>query len=196
MNIRWEKNASWNLAVGRTCHGWEYSLITIFRAFLCLSVDSSRGGGYSIYPWVGRCGVAPHTLTLFTTNIADFPTLFKTEFRFLIPCLRHLISIRACKNFAVYRPRKDILLKTKNDKPIPWLRQKSRKHTLAGRTSPLSPYKGVPPPPGDSRSLNLSNMQQLPVKNTCFDVSNALHIASTIVKKHSQIKVNCRRKLE
>ena len=69
-------------------------------------------GGYSIYPWVGRCGTAPHTqprsqglfpgleasrpqarektlgtrlphtLTLFKTNIADFPTLFKTEFRF------------------------------------------------------------------------------------------------------------------
>ena len=47
------------------------------------------GRGYSIYPWVGRCGAAPHTLTLFKTNIADFPTLFKTEFRFLIPCLRH-----------------------------------------------------------------------------------------------------------
>ena len=48
------------------------------------------GGGYSIYPWVGRCGPALHTLTLFKTKIADFPTLFKTEFRFLIPCLRHL----------------------------------------------------------------------------------------------------------
>ena len=35
-------------------------------------------GGYSIYPWVGRCGLAPHTLTLFKTKIADFPTLFKT----------------------------------------------------------------------------------------------------------------------
>ena len=46
-------------------------------------------GAYSIYPWVGRCGTAPHTLTLFKTNIADFPTHFKTEFRFLIPCLRH-----------------------------------------------------------------------------------------------------------
>ena len=23
------------------------------------------GGGYSIYSWVGRCGAAPHTLTLF-----------------------------------------------------------------------------------------------------------------------------------
>ena len=40
------------------------------------------GGGYSIYLWVGRCGTAPHTLTLFKTNIADFPTLLKTEFRF------------------------------------------------------------------------------------------------------------------
>ena len=39
------------------------------------------GGGYSIYPWVGRCGMAPHTLTLFKTNIVDFPALFKTEFQ-------------------------------------------------------------------------------------------------------------------
>ena len=55
----------------------------------------ARGGGeYSIYPWVGRCSAAPHTLTLFKTNIADFPTLFKTEFRFLIPCLRHLSCLR------------------------------------------------------------------------------------------------------
>ena len=35
------------------------------------------GGGYSIDPFVGRCGAAPHTLTLFKTNIADF-----------LPCLR------------------------------------------------------------------------------------------------------------
>ena len=42
----------------------------------------SEPGGYLIYPWVRRCGAAPHTLTLFKTNIADFPTLFKTEFRF------------------------------------------------------------------------------------------------------------------
>ena len=38
-------------------------------------------GGYSIYPWVGRYGQVPHTLNLFKTNIADFPTLFKTEFQ-------------------------------------------------------------------------------------------------------------------
>ena len=37
-----------------------------------------------------RCGLAPHTLALFKTKIADFPSLFKTEFRFLIRCLRHL----------------------------------------------------------------------------------------------------------
>ena len=42
----------------------------------------ARGGGYSICLWVERCGAAPHTLTLFKTNIANFPTLFKTEFRF------------------------------------------------------------------------------------------------------------------
>ena len=47
-----------------------------------------------MYPWLGRCGTAPHTLTLFKTNIADFPTLFKTEFRFLIPCLRHLTQFK------------------------------------------------------------------------------------------------------
>ena len=40
------------------------------------------GGGYSVYLLVGRCGAVPITLTLFKTNIADFPTLLKTEFRF------------------------------------------------------------------------------------------------------------------
>ena len=47
-------------------------------------------GGYSIYPLVGRCAPSPHILTLFKTNITDFPTLFKTELQFFIPCLRHL----------------------------------------------------------------------------------------------------------
>ena len=45
------------------------------------------GRGYSVNPWVGRCDPAPHTLVLFKTNSADFPTLFETEFRVLIPCL-------------------------------------------------------------------------------------------------------------
>ena len=47
---------------------------------LNIGIYPPGGGGYSIYPWVGRCSSAPHTLTLFKTNIADYPTLFKTEF--------------------------------------------------------------------------------------------------------------------
>ena len=68
---------------------------------------SQPGGAYSIYPWEGRFGLAPHTLTLFKTKIAYFPTLFETEFRFLIPCLRHLTRNHTLcktiinKNFAV-----------------------------------------------------------------------------------------------
>ena len=47
-------------------------------ATFIITVMAVFPGGYSIYPRVGRCGAAPHTLTLFKTNIADFPTLFKT----------------------------------------------------------------------------------------------------------------------
>ena len=47
------------------------------------------GGTRYILGW-GGAAQAPHILTLFKTKIADFPTLFKTEFRFLTPCLRHL----------------------------------------------------------------------------------------------------------
>ena len=81
----------------------------------------SGGRGYSIYPWVGRCRPAHHTLTLFKTKIADFPTLFKTEFRFLIPCLRHLSCLRQklIKSIPWLRP--------KMIKSIPCLRQKTRK---------------------------------------------------------------------
>ena len=39
-----------------------------------------------------RPGPAPYILTLFKTNITEFPTLLKTEFRFLIPCLRHAVT--------------------------------------------------------------------------------------------------------
>ena len=77
---------------------------------------------------IGSTGSAPHTLTLFKTKIADFPTLFKTQFRFLIPCLRHLTRnnkkkkqiccslLRRTYAQAVYGPRKDTLFKTKIDK--------------------------------------------------------------------------------
>ena len=73
------------------------SVWTVFLSLLPLC-DQARppGGGVldiSLCEEVRR-GAAPHTLTLFKTNIADFPTLFKTEFRFLIPCLRHLSCLR------------------------------------------------------------------------------------------------------
>ena len=66
------------------------------------------GGGVTRY-FLGWGGAArsPNTLTLLKTKITDFPTLFKTEFRFLIPCLRHLTRNHTLcktiinKNFAV-----------------------------------------------------------------------------------------------
>ena len=123
--------------------------MTLFSFVNDIVTTAREGEGcYSIYLWVGRCDPAPHILTLFKTNIADFPTLFKTEFQILIPRLRHAVTscvafwlcnqwefnvpginakvnrsqyciTWACKNFAVYRPRKDILFKTKTDKAIP-----------------------------------------------------------------------------
>ena len=77
-----------------------FSPISIRSLFVSPTMRHKRlypgGGGYSIYSRVGRCGPALHTLTLFKTNIADFPTLFKTEIQFLIPCLRHLTRIKSC----------------------------------------------------------------------------------------------------
>ena len=57
-------------------------LITMVGSNFLDGCKKSRGG-YSIYPRMGRCGAAPHTLNLFKTKIADFPILFKAEFRFL-----------------------------------------------------------------------------------------------------------------
>ena len=63
----------------------EISLVCVYNLIGCgvflKGEIPGGGGGYSIYLCVGRSGTAPHTLTLFKTNIADFPTLFKTEFR-------------------------------------------------------------------------------------------------------------------
>ena len=119
--------------------------VRVYRLFIIWLASWPGGVGYLIYPWVGRCSTAPHTLTLFKTNIADFSNLFKTEFRFLLPCLRHLINIRACKNFAVYRPRKDILFRTKIDKSIPWLRQKKINSITCLRQKSRKTYPGWPP---------------------------------------------------
>ena len=76
---------------------------SLFKLPIKLFLRDIPGRGYSIYPWVGRCGPAPHTLTLFKTKIADFPTLFKTEFWFLIPCLRHLTRNHTLCKTIIYK---------------------------------------------------------------------------------------------
>ena len=57
-----------------------------------LDCEGPGGGGVGVLDISlgGEVRHGPQTLTLFKTNIADIPTLFKTGLRFLIPCLRHL----------------------------------------------------------------------------------------------------------
>ena len=132
-------------------NGYEiaYSIFSVPKSpntgFISCFLVSLCPGGYSIYPCVGRCGPACHTLTLCKTKIADFPTLFKTEFRFLIPCLRHLTRNHTLcktvinKNFAVVQfvehtrrlfivQEKIPCLRQKLIKSIPFLRQKIPKN--------------------------------------------------------------------
>ena len=132
-------------------NGYEiaYSIFSVPKSpntgFISCFLVSLCPGGYSIYPCVGRCGPARHTLTLCKTKIADFPTLFKTEFRFLIACVRHLTRNHArCKtminkNFAVVQfvehtrrlfivQEKIPCLRQKLIKSIPCLRQKIPKN--------------------------------------------------------------------
>ena len=82
--------------------------------------------------------------------LIPWPCLRQISLIFL-PCSRQnsdfWYPVKAFIEQAVYRSRKDTLFKTKNDKiDTPFKTQIPKKHTLAGRTSPLSPYKGVPPP--------------------------------------------------
>ena len=60
-------------------------ILTSVAIELTTSGPGEGGGGV-----LDRSLGALHTLTVFKTNITDFPTLFKTELQFLIPCLRHL----------------------------------------------------------------------------------------------------------
>ena len=75
----------------------EETLFKVVRACMRTTVlrmilsRGGGGGGYLRESRVGRCGPAAQTLTLFKTRISNFPTLFKTECQFLIPCLRHLL---------------------------------------------------------------------------------------------------------
>ena len=61
----------------------------VLLMFLIGNASDPRGGilNGSSDVWVGRCGWGAQTLTLFKTEIFDFPTLFKTTSRFLRPRL-------------------------------------------------------------------------------------------------------------
>ena len=92
--------------------------------------DGIRGGGVLDISLGGEVQPVPHSLTLFKTKIVDFSTLFKTEFRFLMPCLRHLTRNHILrktiinKNFAavyfVEHTRRLFIVQEK----VPCLRQK------------------------------------------------------------------------
>ena len=58
-----------------------------------LPCTGGGGGGTRYILGCERCGATPHTLTLFKTNIADFPTLFKTEFQ-LVKILLFIVQVK------------------------------------------------------------------------------------------------------
>ena len=117
---------------------------------------------WSVHPWFwapedsGGGGTRYILGSLFKTKMADFPTLFKTEFRFLIPCLRQksLIIVIIIRLFIVQE--KIPCLRQKLIKSVPCLRQKSRKTYPGWPLAPLSPYKEVPPP-RDFEVISLKN---------------------------------------
>ena len=104
----------------------------------------------------GWGGVLDISLGPCQTKIADFPTMFKTEFRFWIPCLRQksLIIVNIIRLFIVQE--KIPCLRQKLIKSVPCLRQKSRKTYPGWPLAPLTPYKEVPPP-RDFEVISLKN---------------------------------------
>ena len=124
-------------------------------------------------------------LTLFETEISDFPTLFKAASRFLRlrlntfnqKSLSSFVVVQASgisTNKKVYKfgflyhfykfkctrfpfKFKDTLFKRKSDEiDSPIKTENPENHTLSGRTSPLRPCMGVPPPLG---ALCIANSQ-------------------------------------
>ena len=76
-----KRDMSWKLSVLRKEKLQPFSSLGLY--------PGGGGGGTRYILGCGRCGLAPRTLTLLKTKTADFSTLFKTEFRFMIPSLRH-----------------------------------------------------------------------------------------------------------
>ena len=101
-------------------------IIHCISAGKCFSPGGGGGTRYILW-WEGAgrplIPHTTHTLPLFKINIADFPSLFKTEFRFLISCSRHLSCLRQ-----------------KLINSIPCLRQKSRKTYPDWPHVPIKPF--------------------------------------------------------
>ena len=141
--VRWGVRSTRNhlISIKFTCSAVQISVWTERKCWK-ISCQQSVWSNFSAMQSKIR-PVLSRDLTLFKTKFADFPTLFKTEFRFLIPCLRHLTRNHTlCKTIinietlsylihwqsqnylqldhrvtqAVYRPRKYTLFKTNIDK--------------------------------------------------------------------------------
>ena len=105
-SVSLKQNGSFPIFVDKCPYDlFQFSLQKLRPARVFLAREG--GGGVLDISLGGEVRPGPHTLTLFKIKIADFLTLFKTEFRFLIPCLRHLTRNHTLcktminKNFAV-----------------------------------------------------------------------------------------------
>ena len=125
-----------------------------------------RGGGGRVLDISlgGEVQPGPSYPDLFKTKIADFPTLFRTEFRFLIPCLRHLtrnhtlcttiVNIETI-SYLIHRQSQNYLQLDQQSheerfivqEKIPCLRQKSRKTYPGWSHVHIKPLWGSTPPP-------------------------------------------------
>ena len=135
------------------------TLLSCLPRFLSsLSVFDARGElDISL---VGEVRPGPSYPDPVLTKRADFPTLFKTEFLFLIPCLRHLtrnhtlcktiINIETLSYLIHWQSQNYLQLdqqshagclssKKRYRKSIPWLRQKSRKTYPGWPHVPIKP---------------------------------------------------------
>ena len=143
---------------------------------------------------------------MFKTEISDFPTLFKTAYRFLRPRL-NTSNQKSLSSFVVVQasgisankkgykfgflyhfykfkcmhfPFKcvDTLFKTKSDEiDTPFKTENPANHTLSGRTCPLRPYMGV--------TLREYNAQELSFRNG--NSTTAIHDVRTDVARSSTL---------
>ena len=141
-------------------------------------MSPGRGGGTRyILGWGGAA--RPSYPDLFKTKIADFPTLFRTEFRLLIPCLRHLtrnhtlcktiVNIETLSYLIHWQSQNYLPLDQQSheerfivQEKIPCLRQKSRKTYPGWPHVHIKPLWGSTPPPGpgDMSLISATNQER------------------------------------